>query len=170
MSPKRGPNDEKNDAKIVLMFNIDLLRFGHQFWSLLGLQVGVKLAILASLGPSRGHIGVHFRLWWPFWVHLWLPFGLRAQFGLDFRSNLDSQNLQTSNEGTAECVERSAAPPQVRPCAGLPIKVLAKYLQAQGAQLQKPRPRSPDYPLSISPPGCAHSAGPAPRSSPYRFC
>ena len=35
--------------------------------------------------------------------------------------------------------------------------------QAQDAQLQKPRPRSPDYPLSISPPGTAHSAGPASR-------
>ena len=33
--------------------------------------------------------------------------------------------------------------------------------QAQDAQLQKPRPRSPDYPLSISPPGSAHSAVPA---------
>ena len=33
--------------------------------------------------------------------------------------------------------------------------------QAQVAQLQDPRPRSPDYPLSISPPGSAHSAGPA---------
>ena len=39
-----------------------------------------------------------------------------------------------------------------------------KISEAQDAQLQKPRPRSPDYPLSISPPGSAHSAGPAPKS------
>ena len=62
--------------------------------------------------------------------------------------------------GLADCALHSAAPPQVAPRAGLQIKVLAKYLQAQVAQLQKPRPRSPDYPLSISPPGHAHSAGP----------
>ena len=72
--------------------------------------------------------------------------------------------------GPAECAERSAAPPQVAPRAKSKIKVLAKYLQAQVAQLQKPRPRSPDYPLSISPPGHAHSAGPSPRLPPYRFC
>ena len=68
--------------------------------------------------------------------------------------------------GPAECAERlqSAAPPQVAPRAKSKIKVLAKYLQAQDAQLQKPRPRSPDYPLSISPPGHAHSAGPTQKS------
>ena len=63
--------------------------------------------------------------------------------------------------GPAECAERSATPPQVAPRAKSKIKVLAKYLQAKDAQLQDPRPRSPDYPLSISPPGHAHSAGPA---------
>ena len=41
--------------------------------------------------------------------------------------------------------------------------------QAQDAQLQKPRPRSPDYPLSISPPGHAHSAGPTPKSGKVWF-
>ena len=66
----------------------------------------------------------------------------------------------TNQYGPAECAKRSAAPPQVAPRAESKIKVLAKYLQAQDAQLQKPRPRSPDYPLSISPPGSAHSAGP----------
>ena len=70
--------------------------------------------------------------------------------------------------GPAECAERSAAPPQVAPRAKFPIQVFANIYQAKVAQLQKPRPRSPDYPLSISPPGHAHSAGPAPRSLPYR--
>ena len=71
--------------------------------------------------------------------------------------------------GPAECAERSAAPPQVALRAEFQIKILAKYLQAQVAQLQKPRPRSPDFPLSISPPGSAHSAGPAPRRAAKLF-
>ena len=36
---------------------------------------------------------------------------------------------------------QSAAPPQVAPRAKFQIKVLAKYLQASVAQLQKPRPK-----------------------------
>ena len=56
--------------------------------------------------------------------------------------------------GPAECAERSAAPPQVAPRAKSEIKVLAKYLQAKDAQLQKPR--SPDYPLSFSLPRAPH--------------
>ena len=125
----------------------------------------------AILAPYRGHVGVHFGL--PvanltflkaFGAPLGLSFGLRAQFWIDFRSNLAPPSLQTSSMGTAECAERSAAPPQVAPRAGFQIQVLGKYLQAQNAQLQKPRPRSPDYPLSISPPGSAHSAGPGQNS------
>ena len=46
--PKRGPNPLKIDAKNMLFFNIDFFRFWHRFWSLLGFQVGAKLAILAS--------------------------------------------------------------------------------------------------------------------------
>ena len=99
-----------------------------------------------------------------------IDFGVFSELrNLYFGSKLASQGFQTSNVGTAECAERSAAPPQVAPRAKSKIKVLAKYLQAQDAQLQKPRPRSPDYPLSISPPGSAHSAGPASRSPPYRL-
>ena len=44
-----------------------------------------------------------------------------------------------------------------------------RIFQAQDAQLQKPRPRSPDYPLSISPPGHAHSAGPGQKSGKVCF-
>ena len=46
--PKRGPNPLKFDAKNVLFFNIDFFGFGTRFWSLLGLQVGAKLALKAS--------------------------------------------------------------------------------------------------------------------------
>ena len=46
--PKRGPNPSKIDAKNVMFFNIDFFAFWPRFWSLLGLQVGAKLAILAS--------------------------------------------------------------------------------------------------------------------------
>ena len=46
--PKRSPNDEKIDVKNVLFFNIDFLGFRPRFWSLLGLQLGAKLAILAQ--------------------------------------------------------------------------------------------------------------------------
>ena len=42
--PKWGPNPLKIDAKNVLFFNIDFLGFRPRFWSLLGLQVGAKLA------------------------------------------------------------------------------------------------------------------------------
>ena len=45
--PKRGPNPSKIDAENVLFFNIDFLGFWPRFWSLLGLQLGAKLAILA---------------------------------------------------------------------------------------------------------------------------
>ena len=42
--PKRSPNDEKIDVKNVLFFNIDFLGFRPRFWSLLGFQLGAKLA------------------------------------------------------------------------------------------------------------------------------
>ena len=45
--PKRGPSDEKIDVKNDMLFNIDFFAFGPRFWSLLGLQDGAKLAILA---------------------------------------------------------------------------------------------------------------------------
>ena len=80
-----------------------------------------------------------------------------------------SQATGQNEERPADCAQRSAAPPQVAPRAGFKIQVLAKYLQAQVAQLQKPRPRSPDYPLSISPPGHAHSAGPGQKSGKVCF-
>ena len=66
---------------------------------------------------------------------------------------------------------RSVPPPHRRcaPRARLSIQVFANIYQASGAQLQKPRPRSPDFPLSISPPGSAHSAGPAQNRSLFCF-
>ena len=45
--PKRGPNPLKIDAKNVLFVNIDFFGFRARFWSLLGFQLGTKLAILA---------------------------------------------------------------------------------------------------------------------------
>ena len=45
--PKRGPNPSKIDAENVLFFNIDFLGFWPRFWSLLGLQLGAKLAVFA---------------------------------------------------------------------------------------------------------------------------
>ena len=48
ITPKRGPDGEKIDAENVLVFNIDFFRFQPRFWSLLGLQDGAKLAILAK--------------------------------------------------------------------------------------------------------------------------
>ena len=42
--PKRGPNPSKIDAENVLFFNIDFFGFRARFWSLLGLQLGAKLA------------------------------------------------------------------------------------------------------------------------------
>ena len=53
-TPKRGPNPLKIDAKNVQFFNIDFLGFGPRFWSLLGLQVGAKLAILAQNSGGGG--------------------------------------------------------------------------------------------------------------------
>ena len=43
-SPKRRPNPLKIDVKNVLFFNIDFLGFQPRFWSLLGFQLGAKLA------------------------------------------------------------------------------------------------------------------------------
>ena len=45
--PKRSPNPLKIDAKNVLVFNIDFLRFGRRFGRALGLQDETKLPILA---------------------------------------------------------------------------------------------------------------------------
>ena len=60
-----------------------------------------------------------------------IDFGVFSELrNLYFGSKLASQGFQTSNVGTAECAERSAAPPQVAPRAKLPIQVFAKYLQA----------------------------------------
>ena len=42
--PKRRPNPLKIDAKNVLLFNIVFFRFRPRFWTLLGLQLGAKLA------------------------------------------------------------------------------------------------------------------------------
>ena len=42
--PKRGPNPSKIDAENVLFFNIVFFGFRPRFWSLLGLQLGAKLA------------------------------------------------------------------------------------------------------------------------------
>ena len=73
--------------------------------------------------------------------------------------------------GTAECAERSAAPPQVGSrVLNFKSKSWPNIFKPQVAQLQKPRPRSPDYPLSISPPGSAHSAGPAQNRNLFCFC
>ena len=41
----------------MLIFNINFLGFRPRFWSLLGLQVGAKLAILASLVASGAPLG-----------------------------------------------------------------------------------------------------------------
>ena len=46
--PKQSPNPSKIDAENVLFFNIDFLGFRPRFGRVLGLQVGAKLAILAS--------------------------------------------------------------------------------------------------------------------------
>ena len=43
-SPKRCPNPLKIDVENVLFFNIDFWGFRPRFWSLLGLQLGAKLA------------------------------------------------------------------------------------------------------------------------------
>ena len=61
------------------------------------------------------------------------------------------------------CGLRNADPPphrRWRRVLNSKSKSWPNIYQAQLAKLQKPRPRSPDYPLSISPPGSAHSAGP----------
>ena len=47
--PKRGPKPSKIDAKNMLFFNIDLLRFRPRFWSLLGLQLGAKLGLKLAI-------------------------------------------------------------------------------------------------------------------------
>ena len=46
--PKRRADPSKIDVKNVLFFNIHFFGFGPRFWSLLGLQLGAKLATLAS--------------------------------------------------------------------------------------------------------------------------
>ena len=53
--PKRGPNPSKIDAKNVMFLNIDFLGFWPPFWSLLDLQDGAKLAILASKCRDVAH-------------------------------------------------------------------------------------------------------------------
>ena len=52
--PKQGPNPSKIDAKNVLVFSIDFFAPWPRFGSLLGLQDGAKLGILATRpeGPS----------------------------------------------------------------------------------------------------------------------
>ena len=42
--PKRSPNPSKINAKNVLVFYIDFFASWPRFWSLLGLQLGAKLA------------------------------------------------------------------------------------------------------------------------------
>ena len=54
--PKDQKNREKIDVKNALIFHVDFFQFWLRFWSLLGLQVGAKLAILAFLGPLFGMI------------------------------------------------------------------------------------------------------------------
>ena len=51
--PKRGPNPSKIDAENVLFFDIDFFGFRARFWSLLGLQLGTKLAKNRNF-PHRG--------------------------------------------------------------------------------------------------------------------
>ena len=63
--------------------------------------------------------------------------------------------------GMREAIRRPTAGGAKR--VGLQIQVLAKYLSSPSAQPQLPRPRSPDFPLSISPPGTAHAARPTPK-------
>ena len=46
-APKSRPKPSKIDVKNVLFFNIDFLRFRTRFWTLLGLQDGAKLALIA---------------------------------------------------------------------------------------------------------------------------
>ena len=46
--PKRLPNPFKIDVKNMSFFNIDFFGFRPRFWRVLGLQLGAKLAILAS--------------------------------------------------------------------------------------------------------------------------
>ena len=45
--PQRGPNPSKIDAKNVLFFDIDFFASWPRFWSVLGLQLGAKLALIA---------------------------------------------------------------------------------------------------------------------------
>ena len=46
--PKRGPNPSKIDAENVLFFDMVFFGFRPRFWRVLCLQLGTKLAILAS--------------------------------------------------------------------------------------------------------------------------
>ena len=55
-SPKPLPNPLKIDAKNASFFNIDFFSFWTRSWSLLGLQVGAKLA----LKPSKNFGGCPF--------------------------------------------------------------------------------------------------------------
>ena len=60
--PKRGPNPSKIDAENVLFFNIDFFRFRARFWSLLGRQVGAKLAFLVKKKTFPGRSGSRLKL------------------------------------------------------------------------------------------------------------
>ena len=57
-SPKRRPNPLKIDVKNVLFFNIDFLGFRPRFWSLLGFQLGAKLA------QNRNFLNTHLVWVW----------------------------------------------------------------------------------------------------------
>ena len=87
----------------------------------------------------------------------------KLRFHVDF-SKLPSDSAQASKHPRwGRRNARSVPPPhrRWRRVLNPKSKSWPNIYQAQIAQLQKPRPRSPDYPLSISPPGSAHSAGPA---------
>ena len=55
--PKRGLDPLKIDAKNDLFFNFDFLGFWPRFGSLLGLQVGAKLALKAYFPNERRSLG-----------------------------------------------------------------------------------------------------------------
>ena len=93
--PKRRPNPSKIDVKNVLFFNIDFFGFWTRFWSLLDLQLGAKLAILASKTIMRALLSLLeldvFKKWrlecsgldfggpglrfWRFWASILKGFG-----------------------------------------------------------------------------------------------
>ena len=84
--PKRSPNDEKIDVKNVLFFNIDFLGFRPRFWSLLGLQLGAKLAKNRNF-PHRGLTFFTFWSWRSFENSVLEGSGLDFKGpGLDFGS------------------------------------------------------------------------------------